>query len=222
MSLWLLTQLLLLAANAQTSTRSSSSSTAYNRIQTKQWMGDIYFPDFASTIRLQDVLLPGSHDAGAYQILDTPATGADNSVASCGPVNLGDVPDWVLDQLINLEVRGNVNLVETQKVTIAEQLLLGIRYLDLRLGLHDTTVRLHHTLFMDVTFQQVLAEIGAFLMAHPTELVIAKVRLQCGDLGAYRNDAARTIGDSILWRTVTGQYHGVSFGSIERQTLCAI
>jgi hypothetical protein len=144
----------------------------------KRWMGDIFWPDHGDTL-LQDVILPGSHDAGAYRILDT-----DSDIPQCGVVDLGSVPNWVLEQVINWEQEDQlgVNLVETQRTTIYEQLMLGIRYLDLRLGWYQAgqEIRLHHTLFMDVTFVEVLNEIFNFLKTYPTEVVIMKMKLQCG------------------------------------------
>ena len=143
-----------------------------------RWMGDVFSAEY-SDVLLKDIILPGSHDAGAYRIMDT-----NGDIPSCGQVDLGDVPDWLLEQLIDLErtqERG-INFVETQRVSVYEQLVLGIRYLDLRLGWYQPNqeIRLHHTLFMDVTFEEVLSEIAMFSSNSPTEVVILKMKLQCG------------------------------------------
>lgn len=159
----------------------------------KQWMGDVFFPNY-SDVLLKNVLLPGSHDAGAYSILNT----GNQVPPRCGQVDLGDVPNWVLEQLIQWEChqQHGINLVETQQLDIFEQLLAGIRYFDFRLGWYqaDQEIRLHHTLFMDATLEEVLNQIFNFLASNQNEVVVMKLRLQCGTPVA----GVLTLLDSVL------------------------
>jgi len=146
-----------------------------------QWMGQVFFADtaMANRVRLQEVVLPGSHDAGAYKMLDT--TAGEGRVPTCGSTDLSGVSEDMMNQLVTMEIARAINLVKTQEASILQQLHQGIRFLDLRLGVHEGIIRLHHTLFMDVTFQDVLTQIYTFMSGSESssETVILKIRLQC-------------------------------------------
>ena len=159
----------------------TASSTS---IPMEAWMGHIYSINTNSIdmydIQFKDILLPGSHNAGAYKILDTTQGDDNNNIPTCGGATYSNFPK---DLLLSFELSGGVNLVETQQLPLLDQLLRGIRFLDLRLGLlpaDDGEVRVHHTFFMDVTLQKVLQDVVDFLSAYSTEVVILKLRLQCG------------------------------------------
>ena len=136
------------------------------------------------TVKLKDILLPGSHNSGAYKIMGTAAFG--DKVPMCGA--LADGIPWSssfpVNTVIDYESQGTVNLIETQRVSIFEQLMLGVRFLDLRLGRDpfpdSNNIRIHHTFFMDVTLAQVFEEVNDFLSLYSTEVVIMKLRPQCG------------------------------------------
>jgi len=178
------------------------------------WMGQLYLDLFSSDsntttmqadhdiVKLKDMLLPGSHNAGSYKIQNTSAIAAAADVPTCGAeINgfaLGD--NFPLETVVEYELRETVNLIETQRVSIFEQLMLGVRFLDLRLGLDqvDGSIRLHHTFFMDLTLAQAAQQVSDFLSVSSAEVVVLKLRPQCG--------ATREQVRSVL-ETVLGMVH---------------
>lgn len=75
-------------------------------------------------------------------------------------------------------------LAETQSRSIAEQLLLGTRYFDLRVKEKKGKFVIYHGPFTSVTLDEVLDAFNAFLSAHPTEMLMLDFQ-QCVD-GAYQ------------------------------------
>ena len=71
-----------------------------------------------------------------------------------------------------------LNLGKTQKISILEQLLCGIRFLDLRIssGKKKGAVNIFHGRLMGCSFEEVLGEIGDFCRTYPTEFVILHVQ----------------------------------------------
>ena len=170
-----------------------------------EWMGQL-----DQSLLLQDILLPGSHNAGSFRILN------DQDIASCGSAGLEGIPQDTLGTLLDWEHQGTVNLVETQRVAIKEQLELGSRFLDLRLGWHGNRkdIYLHHTLFMDVTFQQVLNDTASFLREFDTEVVILKLRLQCG--------APLAVATDLLQEHLGGSYGGPLLPTVSASPLSQV
>ena len=68
-------------------------------------------------------------------------------------------------------------IAENQTLTISRQLKAGIRFLDLRPRHYYNTLEMHHGIvYQHQSFPQALDEIVAFLLAHPTETVLIRVK----------------------------------------------
>lgn len=110
---------------------------------------------FKNSLIVNLPVIPGSHDSGA--------------------LNLGAGPTWQGEALWPY--------AQTQNHTIAEQLDLGIRFLDLRLhvikdemDLADSIV-ISHTYDSDLSLSDTLSQVKTFLDTNPTEFVILYVRI---------------------------------------------
>jgi 1-phosphatidylinositol phosphodiesterase len=67
--------------------------------------------------------------------------------------------------------------IATQTLDITAQLNAGIRYFDLRCGLRaDVLEMVHGQALLGLRLEQVLADMYAFLAAHPSEAVIAQIK----------------------------------------------
>ena len=67
--------------------------------------------------------------------------------------------------------------VQTQSLTIAEQLQAGLRYFDIRLRRTKTAFAVHHgSFYQHQMFGDVMNAVTAFLRAHPTEAVLMRVK----------------------------------------------
>jgi len=117
---------------------------------------------------ISEVVLPGSHDSGAYDLTDDRSPEAPDIVAVlercqfvCGTCSCG---------LLDI-VRG---WSTAQGHTIPGQLQLGVRYLDLRVAWEQATgqLRLCHGLYARGALDETLVAIGAFLEAHRGEFLI--------------------------------------------------
>ncbi|MCT3896971.1 phosphatidylinositol-specific phospholipase C [Elizabethkingia anophelis] len=66
---------------------------------------------------------------------------------------------------------------KTQNLTIAEQLSIGVRFLDIRCRHIDDSFAIHHgPVYQKLNFDDVLNAVYAFLDSHPTETVIMSVK----------------------------------------------
>lgn len=73
----------------------------------------------------------------------------------------------------------------TQNWTIRGQLDAGMRFLDLRAHPSGDTFKVYHgSFYMDVTFDEVMSDIEAFLAAHPKEGIIIQLQEEGKDTGA--------------------------------------
>ena len=73
----------------------------------------------------------------------------------------------------------------TQNWTIRGQLDAGMRFLDLRAHPSGNTFKVYHgDFYMDVTFDEVMGDIKAFLAAHPREGIIIQLQEEGRDAGA--------------------------------------
>lgn len=67
--------------------------------------------------------------------------------------------------------------VQTQKMTIIQQLDAGIRYFDLRCGLRDDTVEMvHGSALLGITLSMVLDAMYLWLLSHPTEALVVQIK----------------------------------------------
>jgi 1-phosphatidylinositol phosphodiesterase len=109
--------------------------------------------------------IPGTHDSGARNVAVTTAIVGFLSSGAMFPT-----PENLV---------GSVIMV-CQSMTIAEQLAAGIRYLDVRLGIHgagDEALWIHHSIIdFLLPFSSVLDQCAAFLAAHPSEGILLCVK----------------------------------------------
>ena len=83
-------------------------------------------------------------------------------------------------------------LAETQDRNVADMLACGIRYLDLRVAkTKDGELKIYHGPFKGVTLDSVIAQINEFLLAHPTEAIIA-------DFQHFDGDGERDVQAKVL------------------------
>lgn len=97
---------------------------------------------------LPSLLIPGTHDSGCYEIPPQET-------------------HWY-------ELIGNIKkgFYLTQDETIFEQLVYGIRYLDLRVGYYDKLWIVHDTYRMPVTVDSAVQQVNRFLRIATKEIVI--------------------------------------------------
>ncbi len=126
--------------------------------------------------RINHIVLPASHDTGAYLInwninpsLGTTIYQKIYNAAQHSKFIKNVIEKWTL----------------TQEYTVYNQLLLGIRNLDLRLACIDDIFYLAHTYICD-KFDTVLGDIVRFLQEHPKEILFLRFRSD------YENRATMT------------------------------
>lgn len=112
--------------------------------------------------RLNELILPGTHDTGAYTLqsvcLSRKASDVCQYIASIW--SSGVVKAWTL----------------TQDKSILQQLLSGVRFLDLRMSYCSLrqSLYLSHT-FVGVDYLTALQDISTFLSQFPCEIVVARI-----------------------------------------------
>ena len=126
-----------------------------------RWMENL--PNEKQLSPLKDLVIPGSHDSGTFFLDQNMEIGPDESSAIH---TLGSIFGKVAKSVIH-------SWSVTQSMTIYEQLLSGIRYLDLRVAYRaeDKKIRVVHGLF-GWTIDQVLDEVNRFVANYPKEIVI--------------------------------------------------
>lgn len=130
-------------------------------IQPSTWMRDSLHIIGHKT--LQELVLPGTHDSGAYsftnQIMPGSVSGAVHKIISIG--------SGLLTKSIN-------KMEKTQVLTVYKQLKAGTRYLDLRAGYinHDWYIYHCHT---GPKVKDVLKDVKKFLSKHECEVVIIEI-----------------------------------------------
>ena len=123
-----------------------------------------YLPEPVKMLPLNRVCLPGTHDSAAYHMdfgvsLSNKWVRVGGVLAKCSGRIRRVVSDWSL----------------TQRRSIYEQLLAGIRVIDLRVSVAgDGTFYCSHT-FGCVALDGVLHEVAKFVRDHPSEIVIVEV-----------------------------------------------
>ncbi|MEA2038889.1 MAG: hypothetical protein U9N82_03545 [Thermodesulfobacteriota bacterium] len=115
-------------------------------IDTANWMGELPLYGF---LRLNQIILPGSHDSGMYEF------------RNC------NIPSVIVNRL-----------VKTQNLNFFEQLVSGSRYFDIRVDVmgHDL-VTYHRTSGLGCAgakIKDILDQTVSFLTFHPSEFVILK------------------------------------------------
>jgi hypothetical protein len=136
----------------------------------ESWMADL--GSKLAGRKLNEILLPGTHDSGTYSI---PPTGSDLS-----PDN-GQLYKWrVLLKLLQINIVGPIaksiiaGWARVQDRNITEQLEGGVRYFDLRLcGSGDDFYIVHG--MWGAKIDKILDSVEAFIASHPKEIVLLDV-----------------------------------------------
>jgi 1-phosphatidylinositol phosphodiesterase len=89
--------------------------------------------------------------------------------------------------------------VQTQDLSIADQLAAGVRYLDIRLRHFEDALVVHHgSFYQELNFDDVLRACTGFLAAHPSETILMQVKEEYTPAGN-----TRTFEQTFLTRYVT-------------------
>ncbi|HEV2360558.1 MAG TPA: hypothetical protein VGS21_02540 [Acidimicrobiales bacterium] len=149
------------------------------------WMGCIAHHDhaFAGTL-LSAMALPGSHDAGTFDLDPTYFDKQSGSDCTSYTPLFAHVPAVVK------------RWSQTQNLDFTGQLDTGVRYLDFRIAFTGTEKggwRLVHTQFSRDALVGDVAEIAAWAEAHPSEAVVIDVQHLCYD------NAPTPADDAALW-----------------------
>ena len=126
-----------------------------------RWMEKL--PSEKQRSPLKDLVIAGSHNSGTFSLDKNMGIGPDQSSVI-----------RTLESIFEKVTKSVVyNWAVTQSMTIYEQLLSGIRYLDLRVAYRteDKKIRVIHGLF-GCTIDQVLDKVNQFLAKYPKEIVI--------------------------------------------------
>ncbi|OMJ79644.1 hypothetical protein SteCoe_20322 [Stentor coeruleus] len=130
-------------------------------IQASTWMRDSLHIIGHKT--LQELVLPGTHDSGAYsftkQIMPGSVSGAVHKIIKIG--------SGLLTKSIN-------KMEKTQMLTVYKQLKAGTRYLDLRAGYINDDWYIYHC-HTGPKLQEVLQDVKKFLSKHECEFLIIEI-----------------------------------------------
>ncbi len=149
---------------------------AREQLSREEWVSELY--QGRPETRLVDLILPGTHDSGSYEITGSsaPAPGAPDAYKRVGSI----AAKWA----------------KTQDQTLEQQLRGGIRYLDLRIAhFEDRLVLVHGLVSCDL--DEALAGVMRFAKEHPREPVLL-------DLQAMPPRSAHSELHELLKGTVGG------------------
>ena len=124
------------------------------------WMSS--FSEVLKDKRLNEIVLPGTHDSGTYPITE-------ESKRSDIFLNLGPLNSFI--------AKIGYRWAKTQDLSIREQLLSGIRYLDFRVFCDEIDVSFHlvHG-FVGSNLIDELHEVSNFVKNHSKEMIVVDMR----------------------------------------------
>lgn len=131
----------------------------------ENWMANL--PEPAKQRKMNEFVLPGTHDSGAYQMkLSKTPKGKLGKIATL--INLGRFVGT--RKLIR-------DLTLTQNYNFSDQLNLGARYLDLRVCYNEKEKKYYisHS-FACTPLEEALSQIKAFMASHPEEIVMLQIQ----------------------------------------------
>lgn len=148
--------------------------------QRPNWMGDR--ATFLGSIRLCDLVLPGTHDSATSDI--TAGSTIDPNAEMGSYTFIQNIP--YLAPGANSII---ANWARNQAFDIATQLSAGIRYFDLRVSEQNGSYWTVHSMF-GTLLSSVLQQVSRFLAAHPREIVLLDFNhlygiQDAGRLGSY-------------------------------------
>ncbi len=133
------------------------------------WMADMM--QQIGHVPLCRIALPGTHDSGTYGMTTQSALDPYNEGARARVV---ESLDGVAQQRGTSARPLMLLWSQAQDLSISDQLQAGIRYLDLRVSLVDSTYVLGHVLVCG-TLDDALQQVLMFTQQHPSELIILDV-----------------------------------------------
>jgi hypothetical protein len=133
----------------------------FTTLNTKRWMSH---PQIKQKT-LREITLLGSHDSTTYSMKGEDIQGL--GIGTSMLIGLFRVTGYYMHSFIQ-------NWAVTQTLTVKEQLEAGVRYLDLRIGLEQSsnTWKMHHGMIYGAGLKEILAEVKEFLQENPSEIVI--------------------------------------------------
>ncbi len=162
-----------------------------------KWMEELA-PDVKAK-PFKELLLPGSHDSGAYKVIPTVPehmrSGKDKKKLSFFDIvkNTGfgialKIP--VVKYFIG-------QFVKTQNDNIKAQLDNGIRVLDLRLAVKGDKIMVGHG-FYTATFEDVLTQIDRFLKKSPKEVIVLQIKADSPFEGLFNSEKGKKALDMLI------------------------
>ncbi|MEW9502567.1 phosphatidylinositol-specific phospholipase C domain-containing protein, partial [Jeotgalibacillus marinus] len=156
-------------------------------------------------LRLNEVLLPGTHDSGSSTITHRSKTSPD------APSNLYNILESPLG-LIAREITADFG--KTQHLSVEQQLDAGIRYFDLRVGPHTQededkgTLKTMHQLYGE-ELETILNNVKSFIDQNPKEIIILdfqhfhemtpdKYDYLVNEIKTIFSSSGRTDGDQLI------------------------
>jgi hypothetical protein len=163
-----------------------------NTAADSDWMGQM--SEIIGSRSLRNIIIPGTHDSGTYNISEKSAISPDNTLDA----SLSFI-DSLMQNIYKLPFFGEpdpelkrffARWSKAQDKTIMEQLEAGIRYFDLRvLRRSDGEFYIVHGMYSD-NINNVFADVNRFLENHPKEIVI----LDFNHLYHFKSDHENFIG----------------------------
>ncbi len=97
----------------------------------------------------------------------------------------------------------NNSLSQCQNLSIAEQLSIGVRFLDIRLKLQSDQLNVYHGIVpQDLNFTQVLESCSSFLSEHPDEVILMSIKQEDDNNAGFPSAIANVIAQNPdLWYT---------------------
>lgn len=155
------------------------------------WMGDL--TKTCPNLKICDLVLPGSHDAGMYEINVSDLDMVVKKI--CG--KLGSICEKA--NTVGLQLVKNVSL--TQKDTANDQLKFGTRFFDFRPA-YDTDdsrkIVYHvHNFIPGVKFDTFLSDIDTFLEDNPSEIVFIQITSSGIDTSNFTPLTKSQVGEDL-------------------------
>lgn len=151
---------------------------------TCNWMAESF--EFLEHKKLQEIFFPGTHNSGAYKFInrvspDSPEIiqAIDSAIKNTDRLTPFLSSLTIFNRIIeNYEFELLERWSRTQNVDILDQLLNGIRLLDLRIvwDIETAKFKFHHSLLGE-DINESLSNIRKFVELHPKEIIILDVKL---------------------------------------------
>lgn len=166
----------------------------------ESWMGSMQA--LGIDYPLLNLAIPGTHDSGTYSIGKSSPVGDDKAGADYGIATVTNGSAMVL--------------ARAQGLSVAQQLLEGVRYLDLRVDGTTGSIAIVHA-YVGEPIEAVMQDVREFLDAHPHELIILDFQKVVG-LSEDQWNTLGTLASSFLdkpegWRPIARISPGDAFSA---------